>query len=143
MIGSIRRFFFNIKRLIQWSRILWNNFDFDYQYLLEIISFKLKFMEKYFRECGHTTTSLQEATEMKELIIILDRLIAEDYSENPYGKYRVVDNRNPLVFAQHIESGEYITEREFREMADKSNQQYDKDVEEFCNKLKQYRRWSD
>lgn len=143
MIRSIQRFFNNIITIFKWTKVLWGNEQWDFIYLLQIIRFKLTLMEKYFRENGHTTTSKQEASEMQDLIIILDRLIAEDYSVNPYGKYRVFDSINPLAFAQHIESGEYITERQFREMAEESNQQYDNDVEEFCNKLKQYRRWND
>ena len=84
MIRSIKRFFFNIKRIIEWIPILYNNFDWDYYYLLKIISFKLKLMEKHFREDGVTMSAEKHANEMKSMIEICDRLIEDNYTEIPY-----------------------------------------------------------
>ena len=42
--------FRKIKRIIDYIPILWNNEDWDYEHLLELIEFKLKRIKKYIRQ---------------------------------------------------------------------------------------------
>jgi len=144
MIRSIRRFFFNIKRLIQWSRILWNNFDYGYEYLLKIISFKLKLMEKHFREDGFTMSAEKHADEMKSMIEICDRLIEDNYTEIPYGRnYKLLENRTELAYAKKIDTDEILTKKEFRYLADLAESKHDKDIENFSKGFLNIRQWWD
>jgi hypothetical protein len=47
-ITVIKNLPYNIKNIFQWSKILWNNFDWDDGYLMNIIEYKLSKMKKYF-----------------------------------------------------------------------------------------------
>jgi len=48
IIKKIKQIPGNIKAVLQWSKILWNNFDWDDGYLLDVIEYKLTRMKKYF-----------------------------------------------------------------------------------------------
>lgn len=39
---KIQTFWWNIKNIIRWIPVLWNNFDFDFTYLLEVMEYKLQ-----------------------------------------------------------------------------------------------------
>ena len=144
MIRSIQRFFFNIKRIIEWIPILYNNFDWDYYYLLKIISFKLKLMEKHFREDGCTTSAKENAKEMKALIEICNRLIEDNYGEIPYGRnYKILEDRTKLAYAIKLDTNEILTEKEFRDLTELSEENHNQDIELFCNGLKNMRNYWD
>ena len=144
MIRDIKRFFFNIKRLIQWTKVLWGNYDWDYEYLLKIISFKLKLMEKHFREDGVTVSAEKHANEMKSMIEICDRLIADDYAEIPYGRnYKLLENRTELAYAIKLDTNEILTEKEFKDLAELSEANHNQDIESLSKGLLNIRRWWD
>jgi hypothetical protein len=42
----MKYFFENIKRLIEWVPVLWNNHDFDQGYIYEVIIYKLRRSQK-------------------------------------------------------------------------------------------------
>jgi hypothetical protein len=47
VLWPFKNFFCNIKRLFIWLPVIWKDREFDYQFLLNIMIFKLKQMEKY------------------------------------------------------------------------------------------------
>lgn len=47
LITEIKNLPFNIKNIFDWSKVLWNNFDWSGDFLLEIIEYKLKRMKQY------------------------------------------------------------------------------------------------
>ena len=142
MIRYIKRFFFNIKRIVEWIPILYNNFDWDYYYLLKIISFKLKLMEKHFREDGVTMAAEKHANEMKSMIEICDRLIADDYAEIPYGRnYKLLENRTELAYAKKIDTDEILTEKEFKDLAVLAESKHDKDIKDFSKGFLKIQGW--
>lgn len=68
IMKKIKNLFYNIKNIFRWSKILWNNFDWDYTYLLEIIEYKLFCMKEYFENAKITTS--ETYAEMSEKIDI-------------------------------------------------------------------------
>ena len=75
------RFLQNIKRLIGWIPVLWNNYDFDGAYLLIVIEYKLKRMERLFREEGHCVGSGKSAQEMRIARLLIQRIVDDSYSD--------------------------------------------------------------
>lgn len=71
-----------IKRIIAWLLVLWEDEDWDHAYLFRILRFKLSSMEKFFRTRGMLANREVNALQMKRCMIIIDRLIADDYYEN-------------------------------------------------------------
>ena len=89
IIHEIKNLPYNIKNIIRWSKILWNNFDWDDSYLLEIIEYKLSRMKEYF-ETANITTQETYAEMLEKINIALNachQLISRDFEMellNPY-----------------------------------------------------------
>jgi hypothetical protein len=93
VITEIKNLPFNIKNILGWSKVLWNNFDWSGVFLLEIIEYKLKRMKKYMQE---DTVIIEEnankdVAEMNICLDALNHLISNDYEheliEKFYEKY--------------------------------------------------------
>jgi len=66
--------------IFKWFQIVWKDRDFDYNYLDKIILFKLKKMEKYFRNEPHIIEKWEKvANEIKEAIDCLERSMKCEY----------------------------------------------------------------
>jgi hypothetical protein len=86
---EIKNLPYNIENIIGWSKVLWNNFDWDHAYLLEILEYKLQKMKKYFETSGFIEK--EEYDKMIEKIsICLDackQLRNTEYEDILYEKY--------------------------------------------------------
>jgi len=76
-----------IKNVWKWLPIVWDDKQWDHVYLYIILRHKLSIMERYFRENGHLVRSEEDAKKMKLCILLLDRLIKDDYSFNAFKKH--------------------------------------------------------
>ena len=82
MIRWIRRQYWNAQRIIQWIPIIWKDREFDHSYFLQILSFKLEKMEKFYRS-KYTTVAdaLKCAKEIHICKLLCDRLIKNNYHD--------------------------------------------------------------
>ena len=85
------RFIWNIKNLIAWMPVLWNNFDWDYDFLLIIFKFKLDRMGRFF---GSDDAIIVESEKVREEIVrcseIVGLLINREYERRIFeGYYRI------------------------------------------------------
>ena len=75
-----------IKNLFKWFKIVWNDRDFDYVFILYILKFKLeniaKNIEKYSRHVGNE----RDVQRIKLCIRLLDK-IGDGYYESEYQNY--------------------------------------------------------
>jgi hypothetical protein len=78
----MRRFFRRIKNVLYWLPVIWDDYWFDYVYLLKIMRHKLMQMAPAFRDKGMSVDSEDQATEMEEVIAALHRLIENDYCKD-------------------------------------------------------------
>jgi len=98
-------FFRNLKKgiwnVISWFPIVWNDRDWDYCFLYELLKFKLERMERCLREHGHSIDSEKDANSIQECIVILKRLIKDDYvaedwvqMHKKWGEFEFQDTEN-------------------------------------------------
>ena len=91
IIQSIKDIPHNIKygigNLIKWFPVIWQDRDWDHYYLYVILQHKLKRMEKLHINYGHAMSSEQIAAQIRRCLILLDRLIKDEYDENALKKY--------------------------------------------------------
>jgi len=80
-IQEIKNLPYNISNIYKWSKVLWNNFDWDDTFLLEIISFKLKSMKKYFENDSCIEDSPIVVEQITNCITACDHLITNDFEE--------------------------------------------------------------
>lgn len=64
----------NIAMICQWIPILWNNWDWDYSFLYEILRYKMDRMSKYLTEKDRAVNTWQYAAQLKACVDIIDRL---------------------------------------------------------------------
>lgn len=76
----IRNTLWNIKNIILWIPVLWNNWDFDEAYLLKIMAHKFGLMERFFREDGITISASRHAHQCKVCKNLCKRLAEENYT---------------------------------------------------------------
>lgn len=82
-IRFIQHFYNRIKNIIYWMPVIWNDEDFDYNYLFIIMRHKLISMRDFFNSDSAVTLYAEErAKEMDICIKILNRIIEDDYHEN-------------------------------------------------------------
>ena len=78
MLLSVKRFFRQIKHVIDWLPLLWHDQDWDWVYLVIIMKFKLERM----KECLDDGWSIRTKKEDKKILIAincLDRIIKDSY----------------------------------------------------------------
>lgn len=92
----MKRFFNNLRRSCRWFKRMWNNYDFDDGYLIEVIVWKMKDMlyqldvldgdivdlrhQEHCKDNGYDGDMLKS---LEECIEIGERLIADDYIVYP------------------------------------------------------------
>jgi len=87
---NIKHFFYRVKRFLDWLPVIWNDADFDYAYLLEILQFKLKKMLEWFdSDKPNVESAPQTAKEIKEVLFCLDRYFNETYRKVEYAEFDV------------------------------------------------------
>ena len=145
-ISNIKSFFRKLVRSCKWFVRMWNNHDFDYNYLMEVMVWKMKDMlyqldvvdkdivdlrnQEHRKDNGYDGDMLKS---LEECIEIGERLIEDDYVKYP----DVVDE----WFLNHDSLNEDIPE-DIRELMgeafDESEKRKDEDNEMFFNIMKKY-----
>ena len=92
---KVKRFLYRLKRLLDWLPVIWNDRDFDYAFLLEIIQYKLRKMQEWFEsDKPNVESAPQTAMEIKEVLVCLDRYFNETYRKVEYTEFDIKHNLN-------------------------------------------------
>lgn len=76
-----KRLFRFTKKLYLYGKLLWDDFEFDYIYLLKIMQLKMRLMSEHMSDRGNTVSSPQKAKELKLCVDLIDRIIYCDYGK--------------------------------------------------------------
>jgi len=76
-----------IENYWKWRKIIWVDKQWDDHYILNILEFKLTLMEKYFRNSKITVDAEKNANDMKRCILLLERIIKNEYHEEAYKEF--------------------------------------------------------
>lgn len=66
-------FFRRIKKLYQWNKILWNEFDWDWVYIIELLCYKLERT----RKCILSNNVIEDAQQVHDQILEVETLLRE------------------------------------------------------------------
>jgi len=72
------------RSLILWFPVIWKDRWWDHYFIYVILRHKLHLMEKNIRHHGHHVKHIEDADNIKRCVLLLDRLIKDDYYENVY-----------------------------------------------------------
>jgi hypothetical protein len=99
----IKQFVHHVKNLIYWFPVIWNDYDWDYIFMLKIMRHKLNNMQNFFNSKDtHVLDAEDYAKEISEIMVRLDRIIGATHLETEletfYVKYPDFD------FAKSLEN---------------------------------------
>ncbi len=78
IIRHIRYFFSNLKRLIEWIPIIWEDRDWDSAYLFSIMSYKIGRMRESIGEEDRHTCAQKNCRDMRIAELYLNRIVDDD-----------------------------------------------------------------
>lgn len=78
----LRDFWYGIKNVVRWTPVIWRDADFDWDFLAQIMEYKLRRMAKCFDEYGHHIGSKRDAKECRMAAELLKRLQEDRYFWN-------------------------------------------------------------
>ena len=144
---------YGIINLIKWFPIIWKDRDWDYEFIFEILRFKLVNVENMFRHYGNHMDSKRDADNVHEALLYLDRMLDYDYHGNVFkehdqkwGRIKMTpedfDGSKSLlnITRSNIKTKEdKIKERkEYRELLEIVDRHEKQDYEMFFDHLKKY-----
>lgn len=88
MLYFLRNIKTGIKNLITWLPIIWNDRQYDYWFIYDILHKKLSLMEHFIRNYGYHVRAEQDADNIKTCVLLLKRLKDDDYHENAFKQHR-------------------------------------------------------
>lgn len=100
MLKKINDFFRNLKYGLRnfwvWSKLIYNDRDWDFVYLYQIIELKLLRMAQLHRKYGVCENAVQVAEELEEAAACLKRLYEDEYyiSKGGYSAYQEKQQRD-------------------------------------------------
>ena len=95
LITEIKNLPFNIKNIFAWSKVLWNNFDWGGDFLIEIMEYKLQRMKKYMEEdtCIDEESAQNDIDQISSCLeacdILLNNKERQDLVVAHYDKYPI------------------------------------------------------
>lgn len=83
----IKRKVWQIRNLFRWFPIIWNQYDFDYHYCLEVFKFQLqKTAERLESEDAVTQSAKHRASQIRTAIRLMEKVYDEGYSLEYFDK---------------------------------------------------------
>lgn len=118
-----------IVKMFKYGKLLWNDFEFDYTYLLKILQFKMKLMSEYMNDKGITVSSSDKAKELKFCVNLIDRILENNYDDIPIKNLE--DKYGKLKWeSEYIENSKFLELNLYREKAPKGTEEYDQERKE-------------
>lgn len=78
---------YGISNLFKYFKIVWRDRDWDYIHFIELIDFKLAYMEKQFREHGNHTRAEFDADNIHKTRLAIKRILDDDYHDLIYRQH--------------------------------------------------------
>jgi hypothetical protein len=79
IVDFLRNIKYGLQNLYKWRRLIWNDRDWDWAYLYQIMEFKLQQMAKLQRTYGICTNATETALELEEAAHLLRRMYRDEY----------------------------------------------------------------
>lgn len=94
MFNKLRNFKKSVNNLIKWLPIIWKDRDWDYEYLLDIMSFKMKNMSELHRESKLPSIHSESfAKDLEVASFLADRISNSNYYDEVFkNREELLDN---------------------------------------------------
>lgn len=78
---------YGIKNFHRWFKVIWSDRDYDPYFIYTVLHHKLKKMEHFIRHDGHHLYRERDADQIKKCVLLLDRLIEDEYHETAFKEH--------------------------------------------------------
>lgn len=96
-IVRVKQFLRRVRRVVDFLPIIWNGYDFDYRYSIELFQYQLQrtadFLES---DKAYTVSAKQTASRIRTAIELLEKVYNEDYACEYQDKMRELYGENVL-----------------------------------------------
>ena len=76
----IKRKIWQIRNVIKWLPVIWNQFDFDYRYSIDVFKFQLqKTADHLNSDNAYTLSAKDNARRLQTIIDLMDKVYEEEY----------------------------------------------------------------
>ncbi len=106
----MRQLIQNIKNILYWIPKLWNNYNFDSHYLLELIVHKLKLMYPVFKN-GYCEGCDERAETIRDLIWLGEKILKDNYFDNDF--YETLSNKEKRIYFDKLDIRENRDVKDF------------------------------
>jgi len=76
-----RNLIYGVKNLWVWFPVIWNDRNWDHQFIYKVFRYKLHLTEQLIRNNGHHLYHIKDADKIKICVNLLDRLMKDEYHE--------------------------------------------------------------
>lgn len=97
---------YGIKNIFRWFSTIWSDRNWDSYFLYKILRKKLSLMEDNFRKYGYGINSERNADKIHICVLLLDRLINDNYIDLTYKNFYKKYGEPEFKF-EKIDNGEY------------------------------------
>ena len=80
----MKNLFWNITNIMRWIPVLWNNWDWDFCFLLIIMEHKLNRMASRFESKGCAVDSKKMARQIRICALLCERIKKDNYDSGPF-----------------------------------------------------------
>ncbi len=138
MKWKIKRFFYRIKRVVDFLPIIWKGYDFDYHSSIELFKYQLKRTAKYLEsDKAYTVEAKANATKIWTAVELMEKVYDEEYAmeymddiERLYGKSK----HEFVELDEKDENGDpYYTMKISNELA--VDEQHQKEIDEVRHQM--------
>ena len=99
IIGRIRSFFKKIKRIIKWIPTLWNMYDFDYIYAINVFKLQLSSLADLMEsDKAFAVDSKLRAGKIRTAIRLMDKVYSEEYAMEYMDEIQKIYGKSSMDF---------------------------------------------
>jgi hypothetical protein len=122
------------KHVFEWLPVVWNDRHWDQYYIYKILRHKLYLQEKFIRHRGCHVNNERDADQIKRCIMILDRLLEDNYIMNATKYHDKKWGENEWIFTP-IEGDEELSKLDIVYENAKTQKEKDQQHKEYmrCN----------
>jgi len=97
MVRTFRNIKNGVRNLIIWGPTIWRDRDWDYGFLLDMMSKKMEHMGKYHNEKGTLESSDKSAKDLMRASELALKIRLQDYEEEAFGDKLYLRDKNKMV----------------------------------------------
>jgi hypothetical protein len=99
MIKTIKSYFRKIKRTLEFIPIIWNGFDFDYRYALDLFHYQLSRTANLLEsDRAYSVNAKQDARRLRTILELMNKVYDEEYRMGHFDQMEVIYGKSEMCW---------------------------------------------